>query len=330
MHSFAQFRFDFLQLRSFPLAHRAPQHREHPVASLLATDVREAKKVECLGLPFSTSLSIVCCIAAKLDDARFLGMQFQVELGEPLRQLRDETARRPPGAQSPPRSHQPSGRQSRRLWLLSCASAAPRGRTHSADRCWPARARHCRLVAFPLHCTVHSPSSSTPAFSHLRMSRTTRWSATRCSMNLISHSWSKPSKNELRSPSSTQFTFLVSRSRCTRHPAHGAASCLAGSHTRNRESQSRRWHSAPRPSARWTILSSNAVTPSGRCRPSVFGDEYSTHRLGSISPAPQPSREVLEIALPASLRTVATFPHLLPEPHHASTRNRLRAMCSGV
>src|SRR6266852_5601231 len=56
----------------------------------------------------------------------------------------------------------------------------------------------------------HCPSSSTPAFSHLRMSRTTRWSATRCSMNLISHSWSRPSKNELMSPSSTHSTFLVS------------------------------------------------------------------------------------------------------------------------
>jgi hypothetical protein len=45
MHSFAKFRFDFLQLGSFPLAHRPPQHRERPFASLLATDVRKAKKV---------------------------------------------------------------------------------------------------------------------------------------------------------------------------------------------------------------------------------------------------------------------------------------------
>src|SRR5947208_13692865 len=52
MHSFAKFRFDFLQLSAFPLTHGAPQDREHPIASLLSTDVGEAKKVECLGLPF--------------------------------------------------------------------------------------------------------------------------------------------------------------------------------------------------------------------------------------------------------------------------------------
>src|ERR1700730_15866609 len=87
MHSFAKFRFDFLQLSALPLTHRPPQHRETPVASLLATDVGEAKKVECLGLPLSTPLSIVRCMEAELDDARFLGMQFQFELGESLRQL---------------------------------------------------------------------------------------------------------------------------------------------------------------------------------------------------------------------------------------------------
>ena len=86
VHSFAQFRFDFLQLRSFPLTHRAPIDREHS-ASLLATDVREAQKVECLRLPLATPLSVVCCVVAKLDDARFLGMQFQFKLGEAFRQL---------------------------------------------------------------------------------------------------------------------------------------------------------------------------------------------------------------------------------------------------
>src|SRR5215470_5567882 len=57
MHSFPQFRFDFLQLCSLPLAHRLPHHRIHPAASLLATDVREAKKIECLRLPLPSPLS---------------------------------------------------------------------------------------------------------------------------------------------------------------------------------------------------------------------------------------------------------------------------------
>ena len=46
MHSFAEFPLDFLQLSAFPLTHRPPQYRKPPIASLLATDVREAKKVE--------------------------------------------------------------------------------------------------------------------------------------------------------------------------------------------------------------------------------------------------------------------------------------------
>src|SRR5438552_7404395 len=87
MHSFTKFRFDLLQLGSFPLVHRPPQHREHPIASLLGTDVREAKKVERLRFPFSPPLSILSRIATELDNARFLGMQFQLELGEAFRQL---------------------------------------------------------------------------------------------------------------------------------------------------------------------------------------------------------------------------------------------------
>src|SRR6266581_5393917 len=87
MQSFTKFRFDCLKLGSFPLAHRLPQHREHPVASLPAADVREAKKVECLRLPLSTSFPIVRCMKAELDNARFLGMQFQFELGESFRQF---------------------------------------------------------------------------------------------------------------------------------------------------------------------------------------------------------------------------------------------------
>jgi hypothetical protein len=87
VHSSSQSRFDLLQLCSVPLAYRPPIHREHPVASLLATDVREAKKIECLRLPLPASFPIVGCKVAKLDQARFLGMQFQLELGESLLQI---------------------------------------------------------------------------------------------------------------------------------------------------------------------------------------------------------------------------------------------------
>jgi hypothetical protein len=42
VHSLVEFRFDFLQLSAFLLAHRAPIDREHPLASRLATDVGAA------------------------------------------------------------------------------------------------------------------------------------------------------------------------------------------------------------------------------------------------------------------------------------------------
>jgi hypothetical protein len=72
MHSPSQSHLDLLQLCSIRLADRPPIHREHPVTSLLATDVREAKKIECLRLPLPAPSPIVGCKVAKLDQARFL------------------------------------------------------------------------------------------------------------------------------------------------------------------------------------------------------------------------------------------------------------------
>src|SRR6266566_749848 len=46
----------------------------------------------------------------------------------------------------------------------------------------------------PCSTCIRCPSSSTPAFSHFWMSRTTRRSAIRCSTNLTSHPWSMESK----------------------------------------------------------------------------------------------------------------------------------------
>src|SRR5437867_7427625 len=61
----------------------------------------------------------------------------------------------------------------------------------------------------PTSLRVRCPSSSTPAFSHFWMRRTTRRSATRCSTNFTSHPWSRVSKNPRISASSTQFTLFV-------------------------------------------------------------------------------------------------------------------------
>src|SRR6185295_13420756 len=59
----------------------------HPITSLRHTDMCEAKKVECLRLPLSPPFSSFNRVAAELNHARLLGMQFQFELGEPLCQF---------------------------------------------------------------------------------------------------------------------------------------------------------------------------------------------------------------------------------------------------
>src|SRR6267142_1738167 len=61
----------------------------------------------------------------------------------------------------------------------------------------------------PLSLTVTTPSSRTPALSHFWIRRMMRRSPTRCSTNLMSHSWLTVSKNERMSASSIQFTFVL-------------------------------------------------------------------------------------------------------------------------
>ena len=56
--------------------------------------------------------------------------------------------------------------------------------------------------------SVTIPSSSTPAFSHLRISRRTRSSPIRCSRKRMSHSWLTVPKKSRTSTSTIQFTFF--------------------------------------------------------------------------------------------------------------------------
>ncbi len=80
VHTSLKFGFHLMQLRLQPFAYRLPQHREPSITPFLYADVRKAKKVERLRLPFSTPLSVVGRERTKLQQARFLGMQFQIEL----------------------------------------------------------------------------------------------------------------------------------------------------------------------------------------------------------------------------------------------------------
>src|SRR3982074_434085 len=56
----------------------------------------------------------------------------------------------------------------------------------------------------PLSLTVTTPSSRTPALSHFWIRRMMRRSPTRCSTNLMSHSWLTVSKNERMSAARIQ------------------------------------------------------------------------------------------------------------------------------
>jgi hypothetical protein len=80
VHAPLNFGFHLVQFRLQPLAYRLPQHRKSSVASLLYADKRKAKKVERLRFPFSTPLPLVNRKRTKLQQPRFLGMQFQVKL----------------------------------------------------------------------------------------------------------------------------------------------------------------------------------------------------------------------------------------------------------
>src|SRR5260370_10310246 len=88
VHPSLKFGFHLVQLRLQPFAYPLPQHRKPSIAPLLHTDIREAKKVERLVLPFSTPLPAVDRIRTELQKSRLLGMQFQVELPHSFREFR--------------------------------------------------------------------------------------------------------------------------------------------------------------------------------------------------------------------------------------------------
>jgi hypothetical protein len=86
----SEFSFELSQFPLPPRTHRLAQHRKPALARLPAT-VREAEEVEGVRCtPIATTRSIVARIAAKLDQSRLLGVQFQSKAREPLTQLGEE------------------------------------------------------------------------------------------------------------------------------------------------------------------------------------------------------------------------------------------------
>src|SRR5215216_5919198 len=290
----AQFHFDFLQLSAFPLTHRPPQHRELPL-SRLATDMREAKKVEALGFPLSTRFSVLDCKATKLNHARFLGMQFQFELGEALCQFM--------------------------MKLLSVLLVL---KAHH-EVISPADHYH-RAFGLCLTPVLH------PEVKHVvqvdvgqqRRGTAALWRSFFAArpLSFFQHARVQPFTNEphhalvcyavldeLNQPFMVQA--IEERAEVAiQHPVHPSRQ-QAGVQGVQRIVLALAGPVAIREAEKVTLVDSiqhrdrrpldQLVFQRGdaeRSLPSVvFGDEYSTHRLGSISPAPQPCREVCEIAL---------------------------------
>src|SRR6266849_796541 len=82
VHASLELGFHLAQLGLQPRTNRLPQHREPPITALLPADVREAEKVEGLGLCLTAPLALVDRIRAELQQAGFVRMQLQSELPE--------------------------------------------------------------------------------------------------------------------------------------------------------------------------------------------------------------------------------------------------------
>ena len=87
VHASLKLGFHLVQLRLQLFTDRLPQHREASIAPLLYADMRKAEKVERLRFSFATPLPLVDRIRTELQQPRFLGMQFQVELSHSFRKF---------------------------------------------------------------------------------------------------------------------------------------------------------------------------------------------------------------------------------------------------
>src|SRR6266571_2467766 len=81
-----EFFVDFAQLVPHPFRDRGPLHLEGPAPSLAAY-VREAQEVKGLRSAEAPCLSLLGGMPPELDQSRFLSLQLQGELREPLAQV---------------------------------------------------------------------------------------------------------------------------------------------------------------------------------------------------------------------------------------------------
>src|ERR1700694_3556542 len=72
-----------LELGSHPLAHRVPLHRE-PSSPSSSTHVHKPQKLEGLWFLLAPLLAVTCGVPPKLQQARFVRVQRQAKLPQPL------------------------------------------------------------------------------------------------------------------------------------------------------------------------------------------------------------------------------------------------------
>src|SRR6266705_109759 len=207
MHTPTKLGLDSSKLRLPPRAHRLSKHRKPSLARLSAT-VRESQEVKGLGLALTSALPVFFRMPAELNQARLLGMQFQPKTNQPFPKLTQEPLpilsvleTNNEVIRKPHHHHIPLGFPKSPLLnpkvehIVQVDVGQQRTDTSALNR--------------PHSLSLRLPSSTTPALSHFWISRTTRRSATRCSINFTSHPCSSVSKKARMSQSSTQFTLLL-------------------------------------------------------------------------------------------------------------------------
>ena len=137
MQTPAQLGLDLSQFRLPPRAHRLPQHRE-PALPRLRAAVREAKKVEGLGFPVAAASPLVGPHSDRIRGGAFCRDAASARTARSARATRRGSVRLPRDAGIRRRSHRRNAPRPRRRAPASFSIAGPRGRRHSAGRCWPA------------------------------------------------------------------------------------------------------------------------------------------------------------------------------------------------
>src|ERR1017187_3975798 len=132
--------------------------------------------VERLRLAFPSPLPVAFGESPELHQSGLLRVQFQSDLPQLLLQFPAPDLRF-----SNPRTASSAYRTMITSPRAASARPPPRDPARNASRRWPAAARSTIPAACPPSVAFHSPSSITPAFSHLRIRRSMRGSAIRCS-----------------------------------------------------------------------------------------------------------------------------------------------------